>query len=944
MLAPGSRLGPYEVIAPLGAGGMGEVYRATDTRLGREVALKVLPAELAADREGRARLEREARAVASLNHPHICTLHDIAEAAVPTGDGDGEAERLIPFLVLELLEGQTVADRLTRGPMPLGDVLRVGAQIADALDRAHRHGLIHRDLKPANIMLVQAGAGRLRAVYAKLLDFGLAKAVAPPLEGASGSPAGTEAGSDSKAAGARPLPGGSDARTRTSISPITTHGEIVGTFPYMSPEQVEGRPVDARTDIWSLGVTLYEMATAQRAFDAKSAAGVMSAVLRDEPRPMAELVALAPPAFERAVRQCLAKDPDDRWQSAGDLKRELEWLMSGAGASPSAVPATGAEVKALEAEPVLMATARSRRRAGGLATAAAAVALAAGAAAVGFWVGGQDGNRPPEAWAAFTQLTEAAGEETAPSLSPDGSSFAYASRRRGSWDVYVQRVGGRTAIPVAADPDRDENWPTFSPDGQRIAFSESDDDGGIFIVGSTGESVNRLTDFGFNPTWSPDGNQVAFATQEVGSPYVRSGPSNLWVVDLGGGEPRQVYEGDAVQPAWSPSGRRIAFWQNVGGQRDLATIDVEGGSVAVLLNDVPLDWSPAWSPDGRFLYFSSDRGGSMGLWRIPIDEVTGEAAGEPDPLAAGAEVSMALPSFSSDGTSILFRSEIISANPVAIPFDPGTNQAGAPRDLMRGTGIYSPTSASPDGQWLALGNIGARQEDIFLMRTDGSELRRLTDDMARDRVPRFTPDGSALTFYSNRDGANWGAWLIRTDGSGLTRLSDPSARDLNYAAFAPDGERLLVSSSDAIASYVVRPPWPFRLTPEAQLQGQALDRGILQGNRWSPDGQMISGAVMSTGGAAVGFGVSDASGASARQVSTDGGVWGAAWLPDSRRLIYVTLRGELVVVDVTSGDRQVILRELLPPSVDSTAVSPDGRTFYYGAFRAESNIWKLERR
>jgi serine/threonine protein kinase/Tol biopolymer transport system component len=930
MLAPGSTLGPYEVVAPLGSGGMGEVYRAYDTRLGRDVAIKVLPAELAADLEGRARLEREARAVASLSHPHICTLHDIAEAA-PPAPGE-EPSRPIPFLVMELLEGETVAERLIKGPMPLADVLRVGAQIADALDRAHRHGLIHRDLKPGNIMLVQSGAGRQRAVYAKLLDFGLAKTVSASTGVAGYGPAvGITTGPD------EPGPGGSGARTRMAEVPITSHGAIVGTFPYMSPEQIEGRQVDARTDVWSLGVTLYEMATAARAFNGASAASVMSAVLRDEPKPMTELVTLAPPSFERTVRQCLAKDPDDRWQSAGDLKRELEWLASGGGASADAIRASGAET------PALASPGASRGLMKWLTALAGAVALAVAAAAAGFWIGRSDAPHA-EAWTAFTQLTDAAGEETAPSLSPDGTSFAYARRAGGSWDIHVQRVGGRTAIPVADDPDRDENWPAFSPDGQRIAFSESDDDGGIFIVGSTGESVNRLTDFGFNPTWSPDGSRIAFATEEVSSPYIRNSVSELWVVDVAGGPPRKLTDGDAVQPAWSPSGARIAFWRNHGGQRDLATIPAGGGTPLALVDDAPLDWSPVWAPDGEFIYFSSDRGGSMALWRIPIDEATGLAPGEPEPIAAGAEASMALPSFSANGTTILFRSQILSTNPVAIPFDQAADRAGVPRDLLGGTGIFAPTSVSPDGQWIALGNIGARQEDIFLLRADGSELRRLTDDLARDRIPRFTPDGSALTFYSNRDGSTYGAWMIRTDGSGLTRLSDPTVPDVNYVMLEPGGDRLVVTKTGPNETYIVQPPWPFSLANVPPLRGLDLGGGVLNPNVWSPDGRRLSGPIVPMSGTPLGFGVYDVAAGTARQVSADGGVWEAAWLPDSRRLTYVTESGDLVVVDTSSGQRRVVLGGLLPPDLDGVAMSPDGRTFYYGARRVESNIWKVERR
>jgi serine/threonine protein kinase len=290
-LTAGTRLGPYEVIAPIGAGGMGEVYSAKDTRLDRTVALKILPLHLADTPEVRQRFEREARAVSSLNHPNICALYDI-------GQQDGT-----DFLVMEYLEGQTLAKRIEQGPMPTPELLRVAIQVCEALEKAHRQGVIHRDLKPGNVMLTKAGA--------KLLDFGLAKGAAPAVTDMSSSPTVTQ-----------PLPGSSRGNQ------LTVQGTIVGTLQYMPPEQLEGGEADARSDIFSFGATLYDMATGQKAFPAKSQASLIAEILKAQPRPISELQPLVPPALERIVTTCLAKDPDDRWQSAGDLKRELVWISS----------------------------------------------------------------------------------------------------------------------------------------------------------------------------------------------------------------------------------------------------------------------------------------------------------------------------------------------------------------------------------------------------------------------------------------------------------------------------------------------------------------------------------------------------------------------------------------------------------------------------------------
>src|SRR6184192_760579 len=320
-IASGTKIGPYEVLAPLGAGGMGEVYRAKDTRLGRDVAIKILPKDMSADPERKQRFQREAKTISSLNHPNICTLHDI-------GSQDG-----LDYLVMECVEGETLAKRLEKGPLPLEEVLKYGVQIASALDMAHRNGVVHRDVKPGNVMLTRTGA--------KVLDFGLAKPAALVLTGATLSAA-------------------------TPRTPMTEEGTIVGTFQYMAPEQVEGKEADARSDIFSLGAVLYEMATGKRAFSGKSQASIVAAILASEPQPISSVQPMCPPALDRVVAGCLAKDPEERWQTAHDVKLQLQWIAEGG--SQAGLPAPVA------------ARRKSRER---LAWGVAAAALLA-AAALGF--------------------------------------------------------------------------------------------------------------------------------------------------------------------------------------------------------------------------------------------------------------------------------------------------------------------------------------------------------------------------------------------------------------------------------------------------------------------------------------------------------------------------------------------------------------------------------
>ena len=746
-LAAGARLGPYEILAPLGAGGMGEVYRARDTKLNRDVAIKILPAAFASDAERLARFTREAQTLASLNHPNIAQIHGLEESSG------------VRAIVMELIEGETLAEKIAAQPsrgLALDEALAIARQIADALEAAHEQGIVHRDLKPANVKVRDDGT-------VKVLDFGLAKAI-------------DGAGRSGRASGA----GGEDlANSPTMTSPaMTMRGVILGTAAYMSPEQARGRAIDKRADIWAFGVVLYEMLTGQRAFKGGETSDVLAAVLRQD-IDWATLPTTTPPRLQRLLERCLDRDVKQRLRDIGEARVEIAKILSGAPDSTlaaQALPAAAAPSAARANRPIVRAV--------------VATAILASVAAA-WWLGQR--SRPlQEHWSEFTQLTDASGVETGPSISPDGTSFAYSSAVRGSWDIYVQRVGGRNPILVAGDPARDEVWPAFSPDGKQIAFSLSGGKGGIFVVGATGESVRRLTDFGSNPAWSPDGHRVVFSTQEVRSPYSPSSVSSLWTVDVIGGAPVQIDDGGALQPTWSPSGRRIAFFLVVGGQRDLGTIPASGGPRVMVTEDAAVDWAPVWSPDGRFLYFASDRGGSMGIWRIAIDEASGRAMGTPEPIAVGVDVAMDLPHLSADGTALVFRSMIQSVNPAAIAFDPATERAGDIRLLQHRTGNLTPTDVSPDGQWIALFNVRERQEDIFIMRPDGTGLSRLTDDPARDRVPRFTPDSTALTFYSTKSGTYEG-WSIRLDGSNRTRLTALANDVVIFPMFAPDGLRLMAT-------------------------------------------------------------------------------------------------------------------------------------------------------
>ena len=875
-LHPGNRVGPYEVVGPLGAGGMGLVYRARDPQLGRDVALKVLPDSVAHDGERLARFDREARTLAALNHPNIAQIYGLEQAGTRRA------------IVMELVAGEDLSTRIERGSLPTMEALAIARQIANGLEAAHDVGIVHRDLKPANIRVRDDGA-------VKVLDFGLAKA-----------------------AGAA---GGLDSAAATVTSPaMTAHGVILGTAAYMAPEQARGRAVDKRADIWAFGVILYEMLTGSRLFDADTVADTIAQVVTRD-IDMDRLPSTLAPRIRELITRCLERDPRLRLRDIGEARIALE------------APDAGAR-----------GTRAPRRREWVSLTAAGAAVASAGA--IGWWLGASSEPRETP-FDTFTQLTMQAGEETAPVISPDGGSIAYASRAAGNWDIYTQRVGGRNAIAVAADPAIDESAPAFSPDGLRIAFHESDRDGGLFTTGATGESARRLTEFGFDPSWSRDGRRIIFATEEAIDPYTRHSVSSIWTVDVSGdASPQKLHEGDAMQPAWSPSGTRIAFWAHVSGQRDLFTTAADGSDRVALTSDPALDWNAVWSADGRSLYFSSDRGGSMNVWRLPIDETSGRATGPAEPITKAVHAASDRPSLSRDGSRLVFRSQTRTINPVAIDFDPTAERTGDVRTLIQANDVLTPTSISPDGRQLLLTSQTGRRDDIFVSGTDGTALRRLTDDEFRDRWPRWSRDGREVFFYSNRTGT-YQIWSVRPDGGGLRHIFGVDNTNVHFPVLSPDGTRLIASTQTSPDSWMVQLTGTAGAESSAKLEGLGTADEWLIPVDWSPDGRRLAGPMMSRAGTinAVGvyeFGDDGRGRLTLRHASGDG--YRFAWLGDSRRVLILDRSDRLHLLDVETGRLKTIFDD---PAWrfwgNVPAIAPDGRRIYLGALEEQSDVWMIAR-
>ncbi len=682
-----------------------------------------------------------------------------------------------------------------------------------------------------------------------------------------------------------------------------------------------GQPLDHRTDIFSLGVVLYELATGQRLFEGKSEAAVYHAILHQPIPPIAD----APPRVRAGPASRARARPSARYQSAADFQADLRRLAQGSSATEAA-----------------RAAGRARRaRLLRIAAAAAAFVLVGYALWRQFPRAAANAHAPTPA--NFVRLTEGRGPEQFPSMAPDGKTFVYASAVSGNWDIYLQRIGGSNAINLTKDSVADDTQPVFSPDGEYIAFRSERDGGGIFVTGSTGEDTRRLTDFGYNPAWSPDGKEIAFATEGVASPRVRfTSVSQLWSVNVATGVKRLIPSKDAVQPSWSPHGQRIAYWGVPTGKRDIWTVAAAGGEPVQVTRDEaktgPLklqahDWNPVWSPDGRFLYYVSDHGGSMNLWRVAIDESTGKVLSQPESVTIPA-ANLGHLSFSQDGSRMLYAQFDNKNNLRQIGFDPVAGKAnGEAVHVTEGSLQTTDPAISPDGERLAFCSSGETQEDIFVSRSDGTDRRQLTNDVFKDRLPRWSPDGRRLAFQSNRSGS-WEIWSIDADGSGLRQVTFTSDSAM-FPTWSPDGSRLAYSPRAENARILqLDRPWTEQAPPKSKPPDET--RAWFEAWSWSPDGQSLAGrqqSVRHSGGITV-YSIDSQK---LEKLSETG--YFPVWLNDSSRLLFYNL-GKLYLIDRQSKTVSEIL-SAAPYEIDRFDLSRDNRTICYSLTTKESDIWMM---
>ena len=856
-ILPGTRLGPYEILSAIGAGGMGEVYRARDTRLDRTVAIKILPDHLSDRAALRERFEREAKTIASLNHPHICTLHD-------TGHQDGTE-----FLVMEYIDGETLAARLAKGPLLLEQVLRYAIEIADALDKAHRKGITHRDLKPGNIMLTKSGT--------KLLDFGLAKLT-------------QEA-----------APATSDSQLPTMKDPITAQGTILGTLQYMAPEQVEGKldQIDARTDIFAFGVVVYEMATGKKAFEGKSQASLMAKILETDPPPMSTLAPMTPPALDRIVKRCLAKDPDDRWQTARDIEAELKWISdSGAQTAPPA------------------GSAAQRKSADRVAWMVAAVAVVVALAAVAglffrhspssekhvvrFTVG-----PPPNGSFNFAN-----GARSGFSISPDGSKLAYvASGATGGDQLWVRALD--SPFPQALSGTVGGYGPFWSPDSQSLGFFA---EGKLKKVAAAGGPVQVLADASTSGdgTWSRNG-VILFAGlgSEIDSVSESGGP----LIEVA--TRAAVGEYGAQGPHFLPDGKHFLYQvlsPTVGnGAVYASTLDFKDQKLILKINSNVVYVAP-----GYLLY--QQQGTVMAQ---PFDANRLQLTGDPVPIAQ----SVAFNPFGGTGDFSASENGVLAyvAGGGAVPLSlVWVSRNGSEQEVPAAPHNYVFPRVSPDGRRVAIG-IEEGGGQIWLYDVGRDALSRLTFEGTANFDPIWTPDGKRITFKGKGNLLFW--QLADGGGNAEPLLNATVAGNSIPGAWSPDGKELAFIDGAAVRNIYILPLQDRK--PHVFAEGQAYESAP----SFSPDGKWMVYVSNESGHNEVYVRPYPGPGGK-WQISTEGGTE-PVWNPKGRELFY-RQGPKMMAVDYqaqptfTAAKPHMLFQGSYTPSPRSAPdydVSPDGQRF-----------------
>ena len=895
----------FRIVRFIAEGGMGEVYEAKDTVLGDRVALKFLSRRSIGDERVMRRFRREIQLARKVTHRNVCRLHDLAQHTPTSGMLAG---REVTFVTMELLEGETLEEHLKRkGPFNEEAALPLILQMTEALTAAHAAGVIHRDFKTSNVMLVPSEADEtgLRAV---VTDFGLARpTVRDP------------------------------ADTRT---PLTGETRIVGTADYMSPEQLYGEEVSPASDVYALGVVIFEMMTGKKPYTATNPMSLLAKRVSEPPASPRDLIPELDEDFTSVILDCLKNDPNERLATPRAVIEALageDFIFAGQSSGTMRRP-TGAIRQQPAAAP--------QRRSGGWIAAGVVLAALAGLA---FW--GRLGDRSdPDALTRFNpvQLTTSAGLELDPTFSPDGDALAYSSDQGGSFEIYVRDLTpGVQAIQLTDDGGQNFE-PAWSPDGSTLAY-HSKERGGIWLVPADGGTARPLTQFGSRPAWAPDGKTLVF--QSESSPQISdtAAPalslSTLWQIQADGSGRRQLTRagqpaGGHAAPAFSPDGRRVVFSTSL--QREATeiwSVSVDGTDLMPMSREPATGSDPTYSADGRAIYFSARSREVNALWRLPISR-GGKPAGPAIQVKNLGLASIRQLATSADGSKMAYAAMKTISNLWSLPITPDTGQpAGAPVALTRGTGRNNRPAFSPDGQHIAFDRWQhGLNVAIWTMDATGSNLRQITVDPESQTQPSWLPSGERLAFQSHADGRRIFS-AIGLDASSKEPLVELDA-DVDWARLSPDGTRLAFHSRGQGLGFNL---WLLNLADGNRHQLTRSDE-FMGFPCWSPDGRWL--AFQKKQGEDSHLMVMAAAGSEPVQLTTEAGQnWPFSFSPDSERIAFAALRdGEwnLWWVSRLTGEQQRLTESpRLGAYVRYPSWSPKGDQIVYELAETTGDIWLL---